>query len=632
MPSAHGLISFDTHPAASEIRSVTGVIAAPARFGTDWSRWLRGPADQPRWARPALLATAAVAGALYVWGIGSRTPHLYYSAAARSMSMSWHNFFFAAFDPAGTISIDKLPGAIWIQALSVRIFGPQLWAYQLPQVIEGVLTVLVLYRAVRRLSGPYAAIVAAVVAAVAPATVALNRGNISDTLLVLLLVLAADRATAAIASGRTRDLLYCGLFIGLAFQAKMLQAWLVVPAVAAAALIAASRSELRQRITGLAWFGAVALAVSLSWMALVSLLPAEHRPYVDGSHDNSLFEQVFVYNGASRANDGFGIGAANFAAGEGQSGYRAELVIGPDHRFDHLFGGGGGRETGWLIPLALVCLVVLAWAARRRPRTDRETAALVLWGGWLLIHLAVFLMIGTVNPYYLAVLTPAIAALIGMGANAFRESTDRRVRMLGPVAVGATAVYGWWLSAAAPNWLRIGLVVFTVALVVAAVRVREALSAALLLVAALAAPSAAALSVVADGYGPLDTPYESAAARQVTQGFMASSIGSARELDDELAKMPSHPRYPLLTYTAVLAAPFILVSGDQVPSIGGFTGESPVPTTDQVAAMINSGQVGLVFITPAKDDRLEWIRQHCRELRGQGDGPSIQAYSCARHQ
>ncbi|MGW5230093.1 ArnT family glycosyltransferase [Nocardia niigatensis] len=610
---------------------MTWVITRPERSGIDWSRWLRGPAGRPRWARPALLGIAVAAGVLYAWGISSQTPHLYYSAAARSMSMSPHNFFYAALDPDATISIDKLPGAIWIQALSARIFGAHTWAYLLPQVIEGILTVLVLYRAVRRLSGPYAALVGAAVAALAPAVVALDRGNISDTLLILLLVLAADQAAAAIVSGRTRNLILCGLCIGLAFQAKMVQAWLIVPVVAAAILVAAPRTELRQRITGLGWFSATALVVSLSWMSLVSLLPAGQRPYVDGSHDNSLFEQVFVYNAASRANDGFSVGSANFTTGGKGTGFRAELVLGPDSRFDHLFGGGGGRETGWLIPLALICLIALAWAARRRPRTDRETAALVLWGGWLVVHLAVFLVIGTVNPYYLAVLAPAIGALIGMGANAYRQTDDRRVRGLGMLAVAATACYGWWLSAAAPGWVRAGLVVVAMVLIMAALRVRESWATALLLGTALAAPTTAAMSVVADGYGPLDTPYESAQARQVTRGFMASALTSARELDAQVAKMPGHVKYPLVTYTSALGSPFILSSGRQVPTIGGFTGAAPVPTTAEVARMVDDGEVGLVLLTPTDDDRVVWIRQHCRALPGGGDGAAVLAYTCARH-
>src|SRR5580698_9530934 len=149
--------------------------------------------------RLALAAIAALAGLLYAWAIGQDTLEYYYAAADRSMAMSWHDFIFGAFDPAGTITVDKLPGALWIQALSVRTFGVHIWAIILPQVIEGILTVLVLYRAVSRLAGPVAGLIAALVLAVSPATVALNRENISDSLLILLLVLAADAVSGAIA-------------------------------------------------------------------------------------------------------------------------------------------------------------------------------------------------------------------------------------------------------------------------------------------------------------------------------------------------------------------------------------------------------------------------------------------------
>ena len=156
--------------------------------------------SQQVWLRRlALTAIAALAGLLYAWAMGQDTLEYYYAAADRSMSMSWHDFIFGAFDPAGTITVDKLPGALWFQALSVRAFGLHTWAIILPQVIEGILTVLVLYRAVTRLAGPAAGLIAALVLAVSPATVALDRENISDSLLVLLLVLAANAVSGAIA-------------------------------------------------------------------------------------------------------------------------------------------------------------------------------------------------------------------------------------------------------------------------------------------------------------------------------------------------------------------------------------------------------------------------------------------------
>ena len=176
---------------------------SPTPRRSRWRFW-RSPPDQPAWARPSLLIVAALAALSYGWGMNDATLETFYGAAARSMSQSWHNFFFGAFDPWGTVSVDKLPGAFWVQALSLRMFGFHTWAIVLPQVVEGALTVLVLYRAVRRVAGPGAGLAAAVALAATPVTILLNRGNVSDSLLILLLVLAADATTAAFTTGRLR--------------------------------------------------------------------------------------------------------------------------------------------------------------------------------------------------------------------------------------------------------------------------------------------------------------------------------------------------------------------------------------------------------------------------------------------
>src|SRR5579862_3819492 len=269
-------------------------VPAPASGASRWHRFLtpwRSPADQPSWARPALLAVAAVAAVAYGWGLAGASVESFYGAAARSMSQSWHDFIFGAFDPAGTVTIDKLPGDLWVQALSLRVFGFHIWALVLPQVVEGVLTVLVLYRTVRRLAGPAAGLTAAAVLAVTPITVLLGRGNVSDSLLILLLVLAADATSAALLNGSLRQLLLAGVWAGLAFQAKMIQAWLVLPALAAAYLLAAPAARLRTRCAHVALAGLV---------TAVSLVPSQDRPYVDGSRDDSVYTQVFDYNGLGR--------------------------------------------------------------------------------------------------------------------------------------------------------------------------------------------------------------------------------------------------------------------------------------------------------------------------------------------
>ena len=261
-----------------------------------------GEAARPRHA--GLLALVlVVAGFAYGWRAQSVPLEPYYAAAVRAMAGSWPDFAFGAFDPAGTVTLDKLPGAFWLQALSVRAFGVSTWAIVLPQVVEGVLAVLVLYRIVRRLAGPEAGFDRRRGAGGEPGGRSRStRGNISDPLMILLVLLAADAVCGALADGHWWRLALAGVWVGLAFQAKMLEAWLVLPALALTYLVAgpgAIGRRLGQAVVG----GAVAITVSLSWMVAVSLVPAGSRPYVDGSSGNSLFEQVFVYNGLGRVGE-----------------------------------------------------------------------------------------------------------------------------------------------------------------------------------------------------------------------------------------------------------------------------------------------------------------------------------------
>ncbi|HEY2287648.1 MAG TPA: glycosyltransferase family 39 protein, partial [Streptosporangiaceae bacterium] len=408
-------------PAEGTGRAAAGAATPPAPAPADVTPGAPGGgyAGGAAWKwRAALALVALVAAASYAWAINQDPLEGYYAAAVRSMSMSWHDFIFGAFDPAGTVTLDKLPGAFWLQALSVRAFGVHTWAIAAPQALEGVLTVLVLYRAVRRLAGPAAGLIAAIVLAASPAAVALNRGNISDTLMILLLVLAADSVSAAIASRAARPggsqgrLVLAAVWVGLAFQAKMIEAWLLLPALVLAYLIAAP-GPLPRRLRQVAVAAAVTAVVSLSWMTAISLVPAAHRPYADGSHDNSVYQQVFAYNGFGRLGDqtplqvlsrqSLGIDLAGAQPGPGPSPAR-------------LLHGDLGRDTGWLIPAALA---VAGWglvSRRRAPRGDPLRASFVLWGTWLVTLGVTFSVTTTINAYYTGALAPAAAAILGAGA------------------------------------------------------------------------------------------------------------------------------------------------------------------------------------------------------------------------
>ena len=389
---------------------------------------------------------AALAALSYAWGMNNATLEVFYGAAVRSMSQNWRNFFFGAFDPWGTVTIDKLPGAFWVQALSVRVFGFHVWAIVLPQVVEGTLTVLVLYRAVRRVAGAGAGLAAAVVLAATPVTILLNRGNISDSLLILLLVLAADATSAAFTTGRVAHLMIAGVWVGLAFQAKMLQAWLVLPALFLAYVLAAPSPALARRLGHAVLAALVALVVSLSWMLVVTAVPAHDRPYVDGSCNNSVFSQVFLYNGADRLTgdtlDQPGCNpapaparrvGARSGAGAGQ-----ETVAVPPG-LGRFLNGMFGRDSDWVLVPAAVAFGGILVARRHRPRTDPLRAAAVLWAAWLLLTWCFFASSNFINSYYLAAFAPPIAALCGMGlAVAWRLRARRATRavVLGTVVGG----------------------------------------------------------------------------------------------------------------------------------------------------------------------------------------------------
>ena len=561
----------------------------------------------------------------------------FYGAAARSMSESWHDFIFAAFDPAGTVTVDKLPGALWVQALSLRIFGFHIWALILPQVVEGVLTVLVLYRAVRRLAGPAAGLTAAAVLAVTPITVLLSRGNVSDSLLILLLVLAADATSAALLTGSLRQLLLAGVWVGLAFQAKMIQAWLALPALAAAYLLAAPAAKLRTRCAHVALAGLVTAVVSLSWMTAVSLVPSQHRPYVDGSPDDSVYTQVFDYNGLGRLTGNWATIAGPpsplvVAAVESGQLLTAE-TFGIKASWHRLLDGPFAADSGWLLPAAVVGALGVLISRRRQGRRDPLRAAIVLWGGWWLV-LAAFFSAGTyLNSYYVAALVPAVAALCGTGIAACGPRPwPARVRLIVAATVLGCVGYGAYLMSGTAS----GPVVLTVvALVAAAAAIAQLLlpasgtsghltAVAFAGAAVLLVPAAASVSSVIRGLGPFDTPFESSKTAHNNQRLAAAGPGLTRAVQRlELQTPPGDALFG--TDTSGLAADDILYSGREVLPIGGYLGNVAAPTLATLQGDISRGYVR-VFVLPVSppgpDPRVRWIESHCaRQPPPPGRGP-----------
>ncbi|MFD4479570.1 ArnT family glycosyltransferase [Streptomyces sp. NPDC058471] len=419
------------------------------------SRAWRGRPDDPRWARPAFLGLLLATAVLYLWNLSaSGYANSFYSAAVQAGSQSWKAMFFGSLDAGNAITVDKPPAALWPMALSVRVFGLNSWAVLVPQVLMGVATVGVLYAAVRRRFSPAAGLIAGAVLALTPVAALMFRFNNPDALLALLMTVTVYCVLRALEHGRTKWLVWAGVAVGLAFLAKTLQAFLILPPLAVLYAVCAP-VRLRKRFGQLALSGLAMVVAGGWWVAIVELWPASSRPYIGGSQNNSFLELTFGYNGLGRiSGDETGsVGGGGGPGGGGGGSQWGETGLG------RMFNSEVGSQISWLIPAALILLVggiVLTGKARR---TDTVRAAFVAWGSALLMTAAVFsFMAGIFHQYYTIALAPYIAALIGMGATVLWEERAKwwAGALLG-AAVAGTAWWGYVLLGRTPDylpWLR----------------------------------------------------------------------------------------------------------------------------------------------------------------------------------
>jgi 4-amino-4-deoxy-L-arabinose transferase-like glycosyltransferase len=431
--------------------------APDARSGARHAR--PAVATAPPWERPLLLVLLLGTALLYLWDLGaSGNANEFYAAAVQAGTQSWKALLFGSLDSSNFITVDKPPAALWVMGLSGRLFGFNAWSMLVPQALMGVASVALLRSTVRRWAGPGAGLAAGALLALTPVAVLMFRFNNPDALLVLCMTAAAYAAVRAIDVAHRRAGLWwtaaTGALLGLGFLTKMLQAWLVLPALAGVIVLAAAVTW-RRRIVLLA-VGLGAMIVSVGWyVLLVDLWPAGSRPYIGGSTDNSFLDLVLGYNGLGRilGGEGNGGGSGGPGGGSGNTGFGGSTGI--TRMFNESFGG----QISWLLPAALIVLVAGLWVTRRAGRTDRTRAALVLWGGWLLVHGLVFsFMSGTVHAYYSVAMAPGLAGTLAVGGTLLwrrRELLTARLALV--AALAATTAWSVVLLRRTPEflpWLR----------------------------------------------------------------------------------------------------------------------------------------------------------------------------------
>ncbi|WP_430623714.1 ArnT family glycosyltransferase [Mycolicibacterium sphagni] len=567
------------------------------------------PARPSRWDRAGLALLLIGTAVMYLWNITvNGMGNQFYAGAAQAGSKNWEALLFGSLDSANFITVDKPPVSQWVMGLSGQLFGFSSASMLIPEALMAVATVALLYAAVTRICGPRAGLLAGAALALTPVAALMFRFNNPDAAMVLLMMASAYCTVRALERASGRWLAWAGVALGFAFLAKMLEGLLVVPAVGVVYLLAAP-TTLRRRILHL--LGAMAaFGVSAGWFVVLTVVwPASSRPYIAGSTDNSFMDLVLGYNGFARVagRNHMNMGPSDPIGNSVGNQLRHLGGFGGMDQHDglsRLFAGEFGFEIGWLIPAALLALVLVLISRGRAPRTDEIRAGALLFGSWLVIDgLLLSYMKGAVHPYYCLSLAPAVAGMVAIGAHEMwvrRQSRFGRIGLTTLVAV--TGIWSWWVLGRNEDWMPalrwtilVGTVLAAAALALSAPRRRRVavVAAALGVIAVLAGPTAyavATLNAPHRGGGPTVGP--ATAKSGFPRGF--GEPDDNPQLDNLLRATKT--RWSAAVVGSSTAAGLELSSGTAVMAIGGFTGADPVPSLGQFKADVSAGEVAYYVV------------------------------------
>jgi 4-amino-4-deoxy-L-arabinose transferase-like glycosyltransferase len=628
---------------------------------------VRGRLKLLPWERTALFLLLCLTAVAYIWGLGqSGWSNSFYSAAVQAGTKSWKAFFFGSIDASNFITVDKPPASLWLMELSARIFGLNSWSLLVPEELEGVATVWILYITIRRWFSDRAALLAGAVLAMTPVAALMFRFNNPDALLVLLLTASAYFFTRALEDGKSKWLIFASALIGFGFLTKMLAAFFIIPVFVLVYLMFAP-VLVRKRIVQMI-ISAITVVVSAGWwVAIVQLTPASKRPYIGSSQKNSILDLIFGYNGLGRltgnesgmssgkgamggdmASPASNMGAsassnmASHAANMGGPGGMGGNFGGSTGLF-RLFNSQMGGQISWLIPAALILLVVAVWLVRCNWKNDRTVPAMLLWAGTFFITGIVFSFgQGTIHSYYTVALAPAIGAIIGIGVEVLWQRREQLAARIGlAAAIAATTVWSYVLLDRTPtwnSWLKfVILVIGGVAAVATAIGPKLGRNlmmgaAAAGLAASLAGPFAYTIETIntphtgsmpsagpttsghfpGGGFGGGQMPPGGNSANSSTGqsgnnapsnsngnnsvNFKQGGPGGADETPGGsivklLKKNASKYTWVAATVGSQSSAPYQLATGEPIMDIGGFNGSDPTPTLAQFKKYVSEGKI-----------------------------------------
>jgi len=570
--------------------------------------------------------------------------NLYYAAGVKSMMMNLHNFFFVSFDPTGFITIDKPPLGFWLQTISAESFGFQGWSLILPQALAGVTSVYLVYVLVKAHHSVGAGLIAGLVLALTPIFVAASRNNTIDVLLVMTMLLASVAFLPIKQELGLKKLLFAFFLIGIGFNIKSLESFLVLPAFYITYLFA-QQGNFKKKCMHLLLATLVLLITSLPWFIAVDTISPENRPYVGSSQTNSEFELATGYNGL-----GHFLGHRTGRPGNAPPA-RNVVNSGNPRQLGGLSGETGtaglfrlfnrqiGGQISWLLPLALIGIFAALYQARKGELPAKHRTAVLFWSCWLIPEMIFFSVAQGFHRYYLVMMAPAIAALVAISYSSLCHwfSSKNKSWYILLLALLITIGSQAWIIAQYTEWhnwmlaMVIGsglLAIFILNLLARSSnenlkRYTDSIIGACM-ICLLIAPFAWSLTPVLygarNGSSPFAGPDLNPQSVQNTPGGRANGWGRTMEpntskLDEFLMTHKGNEKYLVAVSNARMAAPIILDTGESVMTYGGFAGAEKILTAEELKQMVASGQIRYILagVTTQSSQQPEidsWVLSH----------------------
>ncbi|KAA6472997.1 glycosyltransferase family 39 protein [Bacillus swezeyi] len=621
---------------------------------------------KPDFILASILLAALILNTYNIWQ--DDAANQYYLAAVKSMTQNFHNFFYASFDPSGFVSVDKPPLVLWIQTIFAKIFGVHTWSVILPQALAGVGSVYLLYIMIKPRFGKGAARISALVMALTPIAAAVSRTNNIDSMLVFTLLFSTWCLMRAVKQGKLIWLLAAFGLVGLGFNMKMLQAFMVLPAFLLFYLIAA-KAKWKKKIISAVLSLIVLTGIALSWAFVVDYTSADSRPYVGSSQTNSVLELAFGYNGTERllgqttgnmngfrgdmqapggngSSDGHsqtqdgntpnggqggpGGGKGGPGGGNGGGGQSMNMFGTGDAGPLRLFQSALSGQISWMLPFALFGLLgmIISWFRDRREKAD-EMKETLFWAAWLVPVAGFFSIAGFFHHYYLIMLAPPIAALSGIGWYAmyglYKNQKDWASYLL-PAAVLITAAFQVYILSGYTEqigsaWMYV-LAILGLGVTIALLMLKRShpfgkqLTIISLFILLLTPVYWSATPLL---YGGNSVLPESGPQQKSSMGGRGGGMFSS-EVDEGLLsylrEQNTGEEYLFATLTTVTAAPYIIHADESVMALGGFNSTDPILTVGELKNLVKEGKVKYFLISDdsGNSQLVSWIKENGTEI------------------